>query len=173
MLDPASQQALAIHLKENPTFQHDKYCLDIHPLTAGLAHQIAYCLVMRDMAEKSREVLESFFGGPMPLPEPGTPPDIIYRTFSDLRACAIKSEKCRGGSDGIGLELGPELLVASPKMVTRFVCCRAEVALVLGEPDKREWWLAAMDLYDAFLSSQGPSSSLERVCAFDLNHYRD
>ncbi|TGJ83944.1 hypothetical protein E0Z10_g4798 [Xylaria hypoxylon] len=154
LLDVASQHALAVYLRENPTFQHDKYCLSIHPLTAELAHQIAYNLVMRNMAEKSREVLESFFGGPMPLPEPGTSPDNIYRTFSSLRACAVDPEECLGCAR-LDRDLEAKLLVDSPAMVTRF------------------WWLTAMDLYDAFLSSQGPSSRLERVCAFDLNHYRD
>lgn len=173
VLDLASQQALTTYLRENPTFQHDQYCLGILPLTAGLAHQIAYCLVMRNMAEQSREVLESFFGGPMPLPEPGTPPDTIHKTFSDLRASAVESEKTRASSDRVGQELGPKLLIEFPAMVARFVCCRAEVASVLKQPDRRQWWLTAMDLYDAFLSSQGPSSRLERACAFDLNHYRD
>ncbi|KAI0432042.1 hypothetical protein F5Y09DRAFT_167460 [Xylaria sp. FL1042] len=172
LLDHASQQALAAYLREKPTFHHDKYCLGIAPVTAELAHQIAYNLVTRNMAEKSLEVLESFFGGPMPLPEPGASPDNIYRTFSSLRARAVASEDCRGCAR-LDRDLEAKLLVNSPAMVTRFVCCRAEVASVLREPDRKQWWLTAMDLYDAFLSGQGPGSSLERVCAFDLNHYRD
>jgi hypothetical protein len=125
------------------------------------------------MAEKSREVLESFFGGPMPLPEPDTSPDTICRILSNLRARAVDSEEHHGSGTGLGRDLEAKVLAVSPAMVTRFVCCRAEVASVLREPDRRLWWLTAMDLYDAFLSSQGPGSSLERVCAFDLNHYQD
>ncbi|KAJ2996293.1 hypothetical protein NUW58_g1024 [Xylaria curta] len=158
LLDFASQQALTVYLRENPTFQHDKYCLGIHPLTAELAHQIAYCLVMRNMAEKSREILESFFGGPMPLPELGTPPDMICSTLSSLRARAVESEKHHGSNTMPYQDLEAKLLVDSPAMVTRFVCCRAKVAFVLRDPGERQWWLAAMGLYDAFLSSQGPSS---------------
>ncbi|KAI3343731.1 hypothetical protein F4824DRAFT_440887 [Ustulina deusta] len=173
VLDLASQQALAVHLRDHPTYQHDKYCLDISPLTAELAHQIAYCLAVRSMAEKSCEVLESFFGGPLPLPPPGTPPHTIYGTFSNLRARTVESAKHHGGNTVLDQDLEAKLLVDSPAMVARFVCCRAEVASVLKQPDRRQWWLIAMDLYDAFLSGQGPSSRLERVCAFDLNHYRD
>ncbi|KAI1317052.1 hypothetical protein F5Y16DRAFT_419941 [Xylariaceae sp. FL0255] len=173
VLDLAGQQALAVHLRDHPTYQHDKYCLDINPLTAELAHQTAYCLAVRGMAEKSREILESFFGGPLPLPEPDTPPDKIYRLFSNLRARTVESAKQPAGAAALDQDLKAKLLVESPAMVARFVCCRAEVASVLQQPDRRQWWLVAMDLYDAFLSSQGPSSRLERVCAFDLNHYRD
>ncbi|KAK5627742.1 hypothetical protein RRF57_003457 [Xylaria bambusicola] len=173
LLDLASQQALTVYLRENPTFHHDKYCLGITPITAELAHQIAYNLVMRNMAKESCEILESFFGGPMPLPEPGAPPDAICRTLSDLRARAVESGKHHGSNTMLYQDLKAKLLVDSPAMVTRFVCCRAKVASVLRDPDKRQWWLTAMDLYDAFLSNHGPSSRLERVCAFDLNHYRD
>ncbi|XXH01470.1 hypothetical protein Hte_007830 [Hypoxylon texense] len=173
VLDLASQQALAAHLRDHPTYQHDRYCLNISPLTAELAHQIAYCLAVRNMAEKSREVLESFFGGPLPLPELGTPPDTIYRTFSNLRARAVESAKHHGGNNILDQDLEAKLLVDSPAMVARFVCCVAECASILKQPDKRQWWLIVMDLYDAFLSDQGPNSRLERVCAFDLNHYRD
>ncbi|KAI0535508.1 hypothetical protein GGR58DRAFT_515341 [Xylaria digitata] len=127
---------------------------------------------MRNMAEKSREVLELFFGGPMLLPEPGTTPDTICSVFSRLRARVVDSNECRGCA-GLDQDLKAKLLVDSPAMVTRLVCCRAKVASVLRDPDRKQWWLTAMDLYDAFLSSQGPGSSLERVCAFDLNHYRD
>ncbi|KAI3339397.1 hypothetical protein F4824DRAFT_43468 [Ustulina deusta] len=125
---------------------------------------------MRNMAEKSREVLELFFGGPMLLPEPGTSLDTICTTFSSLRARAVDSEECRGCAR-LDRDLEAKLLVDSPAMVTRFVCCRAEVALVLRDSDRKQWWLTAMDLYDAFLSSEGPSLSLERVCVYDLNHY--
>ncbi|KAI1270309.1 hypothetical protein F5Y18DRAFT_9824 [Xylariaceae sp. FL1019] len=172
VLDFASQHALAVHLKDHPSYKHDKYCLDISPLTAKLAHQIAYCLVMRSKAVESRDVLELFFGGPLPLPELGTPPDTIYRTFSNLRARTVESAKQYGGNTVLDQDLEAKLLVDSPAIVTRFVCCRAEVASGLRQPDKKHWWLIAMDLYDAFLASQGPSSSLERVCAFDLNHIR-
>ncbi|KAJ8133513.1 hypothetical protein O1611_g103 [Lasiodiplodia mahajangana] len=171
--DHASQQALATYFRERPTLHHEKYCLGITPITAELAHQIAYNFVMRNMAKESCEILESFFGGPMPLPEPGTPPDAICRTLSDLRARAVESGEHHGINTLLYQDLEAKLLVDSPAMVTRFVCCRAKVASVLGDPDERQWWLTAMDLYDAFLSSQGPSSSLERVCAFDLNRYRD
>ncbi|KAF2973201.1 hypothetical protein GQX73_g303 [Xylaria multiplex] len=172
LLDHASQQALATYLRENPTFQHDKYCLGITPVTAELAHQIAYNLVMRSMAEKSREVLELFFGGPMLLPKPNTSPDTICSVFSRLRARVVDSNE-RHGCAGLDQDLKAKLLIDSPAMVTRLVCCRAKAASVLRDPDRKQWWLIAMDLYDAFLSSQGPGSSLERVCAFDLNHYRD
>lgn len=57
-------QALAVHVRDHLTYQHDKYCLDISPLTAELTHQIAHRLAMRSITEESREVLESFFGEP-------------------------------------------------------------------------------------------------------------
>ncbi|KAI2601698.1 hypothetical protein GGR54DRAFT_96999 [Hypoxylon sp. NC1633] len=136
------------------------------------AHEIAYSLVTHNLAEKSRDVLESFFGGPMPLPEPGTPPGTIYKTFSDLRVCAVESGKQHGGSAVLSQDLEAKLLINSPAMVTRFVCCRAEVASALRDPNEQEWWLRAMELYDAFLTGQEPSYRLERVCAFDLYHIR-
>lgn len=127
---------------------------------------------MYRMAEKGLEVLESFFGGPMLLPEPGTTPDTICSVFSSLRARVVNSNECYGCA-GLDQDSKAKFLVDSPAMVTRLVCCRAKVASILRDPDDRQWWLTAMDLYDAFLSSQGPSSRLERVCAYDLYHYRD
>ncbi|KAI0870524.1 hypothetical protein GGS24DRAFT_100498 [Hypoxylon argillaceum] len=127
---------------------------------------------MHNMAEKSLEVLELFFGGPMPLPEPSTTPDTIYSVFSSLRARALDSNKCSSDA-GLDQSLKAKLLIDSPALATRLVCCRANIASVLKDPNSKQWWLTAMDLYDAFLASQGPSSRLERVCAFDLNHYRD
>ncbi|KAI3331218.1 hypothetical protein F4824DRAFT_504239 [Ustulina deusta] len=124
------------------------------------------------MAKKTLEVLESFFGGLMLLPEPGTTPDTISSVFSNLRARALDSNECYSCAR---LDQNPKakLPVDSPALVTRLVSCRAKVASVLRDLDRRSWWLAAMDLYEAFLFSQGPSSRLERVCAFDLYHYRD
>ncbi|KAI0116357.1 hypothetical protein GGR51DRAFT_574683 [Nemania sp. FL0031] len=173
LLDLATQQALTAYLKENPTFHHDLYCLGVAPMTAELAHQMAHNLAIRNKTEKSRQVLESFFGGPMPLPEPGTSPHTICEVFSDLRARAIESGEHRSSSTALGQDLKPKLLLDSPALVTRFICCRAKVASLLRDPDRKQWWLTAMDLYDAFLSSQEPSSVLERICAFDLLHYRD
>ncbi|KAI0977537.1 hypothetical protein F4678DRAFT_468667 [Xylaria arbuscula] len=95
---------------------------------------------MRNTAKKTLEVLESFFGGLMLLPKPGTTPDTISSVFSSLRARALDSNECYS--------------------FTRLVSYKAKVAL-----------LAAMDLYKAFLFSQGPSSRLKRVYAFNLYYY--
>lgn len=111
----------------------------------------------------------------MPLPVPGTPPDAIYPSFVNLRARTIDFEKiCMSGCDAaLYEELEAKLLINSPDMFTRLICCRAEVAELLREPGRKEWWLTAMDLYDAFLSSQGPRSALDEICAHDLYRYRE
>ncbi|KAI0403170.1 hypothetical protein F4802DRAFT_599315 [Xylaria palmicola] len=141
LLDPATQQSLATYLKEHSIHRHDKYCMGIAPLTPRLAYQIAKSLVKRGETEKCREVLESFFGGPLPLPEPGTSPGGIYKTFMDLRACAVESE--RHGSATWDRDLEPKLLMDSPTMVLRFVLCRAKVASLRGDPDTEHWRRAA------------------------------
>ncbi|GAP88046.1 hypothetical protein SAMD00023353_3200980 [Rosellinia necatrix] len=100
VLGLASQQALAVHLRDHPTYQHDKYCLKNHYYT---------------------------------------PPDEIYRTFSNSRARAAMSAKHPGGNAVLDQDLEAKLLVNSPAMVARFVCCRAEVASVLKQPDRKQW----------------------------------
>jgi hypothetical protein len=139
-------------------------------MTAELAHQIAYNLVTVNWAKQCREVLESFFGGPMPLPDPGTSPDTIFRLYSDMRTRAIESGEHPGN---LPEDLKSKLRLDSPALVTRIVLCRAEAASVLRDTDRREWWLTAMDLYDAFISIKNPRCRLERICAFDLNRIRD
>ncbi|RYO76936.1 hypothetical protein DL762_009598 [Monosporascus cannonballus] len=71
LLDLSSQHALATYLSRNPPSYHIDLCLGVAPVTAKLAYQIALALDLRNKGQESRDVLESFFGGPMPLPEPG------------------------------------------------------------------------------------------------------
>ncbi|KAI3329702.1 hypothetical protein F4824DRAFT_492734 [Ustulina deusta] len=87
---------------------------------------------MRNTAKKTLEVLESFFGGLMLLPEPGTTPDTISSVFSSLRACVLDSNECYSCAR-LDQNLKAKLPVDSPAL--------------------------------------GPSSRLERVCAFDLYYY--
>ncbi|KAI0533344.1 hypothetical protein GGR58DRAFT_516997 [Xylaria digitata] len=112
-------------------------------------------------AERSRQILESFFGGPMVLPEPGTSPEEIYTSYVKLRARVIDSEECRS-----------KLQLDSPGMLTRFICCRAQVGSVLREPDRAQWWLTGMDLHDAFLAGQEPITRFDRICTWDLKNLR-
>lgn len=111
----------------------------------------------------------------MQLPEPGTPPEAIYASLVKLRARTVELEKlCMSGSDAaLFQELEAKLLINSPDIFTRLMCCRAEAAELLREPGRKEWWLVAMDLYEAFLSSEGPKSSLDEICALDLYRYRE
>ncbi|KAI2606589.1 hypothetical protein GGR54DRAFT_644204 [Hypoxylon sp. NC1633] len=171
-LDPESQQLLAAHIKEHPGLQHDEKCLGIYPITTELAHEIAYCLVTRNKPDKSCDVLDSFFGDRMPLPDPTASPHTICSAFIDLRRRAVDSERQREDCPRPDREPEAEFLLDSPAMVVRFVCCRAEIASQRREPNRREWWLTAMNLYDVFLADQEPTSYLDRVCAYDLNHYR-
>lgn len=89
------------------------------------------------MAKKSREVLESFFGGPMPLPKPSALPNNIYKTFLSLRAYAINPKECRSYTR-LDRDLEAKLLIDSPAIVMRFVYYRAEVALVFRKPNKKQ-----------------------------------
>jgi hypothetical protein len=142
-------------------------------LTAELTHAIALAFVMRNKAQECCDVLESFFGGPMLLPEPGTSPDTIYSSFLQLRAHMYRFGDYYGNDR---LEKDSEegaVSAISAATLTRLVCCRAEAATILDEPDAPQWWRTAMALYDAFLSSKPPVSGLERICAFDLYRYRD
>ncbi|GAP93197.1 hypothetical protein SAMD00023353_11000060 [Rosellinia necatrix] len=172
-LDFPSQQVLATYLSEGPASHHIYLCSNaVAPLTAELTHAIALAFVVRNKAQECCDVLESFFGGPMPLPEPGTSPDTIY---SSLELCA---RTCRVGDFGgsAGREEGSDegmVEAISAATLTRLACCRAEAATVLDEPDAPQWWRTAMALYDAFLAGKPPISGLERICAFDLYRYRD
>ncbi|KAI1420311.1 hypothetical protein F5Y12DRAFT_788382 [Xylaria sp. FL1777] len=114
-------------------------------------------------AQECCDVLESFFGGPMPLPEPGTSPDTIY---SSLELCARTSRREKDSDEGMAKAI-------SAATLTRLVCCRAEAATILDEPGAPQWWRTAMALYDAFFAGKPPISGLERICAFDLYRYRD
>lgn len=141
-------------------------------MTAELTHAIALAFVMRNKAKECCDVLESFFGGPMPLPEPGTSPDTIY---SSLELCA---RTCRFGDYCGSARREKEsdegmVKAISAATLTRLACCRAEAATILDEPDAPQWWRTAMALYDAFLAGEPPISGLERICAFDLYQYRD
>ncbi|RYO91426.1 hypothetical protein DL766_009852 [Monosporascus sp. MC13-8B] len=172
LLDLPSQHALATHLSRNPPSYHIDLCLGVAPVTAELAYQIALALVLRNKGQESCDVLESFFGGPIPLPKPGTSPDTIYISFLQLRA-RVCHPGGRRGSAGLDQDFEDKLQLDSPATLARLVCCRAQAATLLKEHDEPQWWLTAMSLYDAFLSHTGPSSKLERICAFDLYRYRD
>ncbi|KAF2967067.1 hypothetical protein GQX73_g6520 [Xylaria multiplex] len=172
-LDFSSQQVLATYLIKGPASHHIDLCSNaVAPLTAELAHAIALAFLVRNKARKCCDVLESFFGGPMQPPEPGTSPDAIY---SRLELC---TRTCRFGyyCGSVRRENDSEegmVKAMSTATLTRLVCCRAEAATILDEPDAPQWWRTAMALYDAFLVGKRPMSGLERICAFDLYRYRD
>ncbi|OTB02462.1 hypothetical protein M426DRAFT_24624 [Hypoxylon sp. CI-4A] len=170
-LDLPSQQALATYLSGSPPSYHIDLCLGIFPMTAELGYEIVHAFVRLNKGQEGRDALESLFGGPMPLPDPGTSPDIIYADFLRRRACVYSSES-RHGSDGLAQNSENILRFDSPAIFTRLICCRAEAATLLKEPGERQWWNTAMGLYDAFLSDTKPLSKVERICAFDLYHYR-
>ncbi|KAL7619919.1 hypothetical protein AAE478_010466 [Parahypoxylon ruwenzoriense] len=172
LLDLPSQQALYTHLSKDPLSHHVDLCLGVAPVTVELAYGIIHALVWQKKGRESRDALELFFGGPMPLPEPGTPPDTIYNSFLQLRARVCHSGD-RRGSTGLDRELEDKLQFDSPAMLTWIICCRAQAATLLKEHDRSQWWRTAMSLYDAFISPTGPTSELERICAFDLYRYRD
>lgn len=140
-------------------------------MTAEFAYQISLAFALRNTARESLDVLESFFGGPMPLPEPDTPPYTIYTSLRTLRAHVCHIEAYH--TIGLGLGLKDELQLDSPATATRLVCCRAQAATLLKEHEALQWWLVAMNLYDTFLSGSQPSSILERICKFDLYRYRN
>ncbi|KAI3321597.1 hypothetical protein HD806DRAFT_502974 [Xylariaceae sp. AK1471] len=173
-LDFSSQQVLATYVSESPASHHIDLCYNAAaPLTAELTNEIALAFVMRGKAQKCCDVLESFFGEPMLLPEPSTPPDIIYSSFFQLRARACRfGDYC--GSTGRDKDSEEDTANAiSAATFARLVCCRAQAATLLKERDEPQWWRTAMALYDAFLSDKPPSSGPERICAFDLYNYRD
>ncbi|KAI1122060.1 hypothetical protein F5Y10DRAFT_281973 [Nemania abortiva] len=171
-VDLASQQALAAYLKEERWFDVTEQFLNIDPVTAELAYQLAYAFVRQHRPNKCIDVLELFFGGPMALPKPGTSLEAICASFSNLRACVIETEK-KFSHTILDKELEAELQVSSPILLSRFICCRAEAATKLREVDQDKWWITAMDLYDAFLASEGTDGWLERVCAQDLYNHRE
>ncbi|KAI1330259.1 hypothetical protein F5Y16DRAFT_32881 [Xylariaceae sp. FL0255] len=173
-LDIPSQQILATYLGQSPAAHHIDICSRaVAPMTEELAHEIALALVMRNKARECCDVLESFFGGSMALPKTSTSPRNMYSSFSQLRAHALDlghhSDTSRRGED-----LDDEIPgTVSAATFTRLVCCRAEAATVLHEPDEPQWWRMAMALHDTFLSGKPPISMPERICAFDLYRYRD
>ncbi|KAI1109411.1 hypothetical protein F5Y14DRAFT_456058 [Nemania sp. NC0429] len=175
LLDPETQKALAAFLSKRPNLARQCAGLSASRLTPELAHEIACGTTLRGDYRRGREVVESFFGRSVQPPKPGTSPDVVYSSFVMLRARAIDVEKSRTtGSDYVALyqELEPELRVVDPALLTRLLLCRAEVAHHLREPSRRRWWLAAMDLYDAFLSSQPARSRLETFARIDAYGYR-
>lgn len=141
-------------------------------MTAELGFEIIHALTQYNKGQEGRDALELFFGGSMPLPEPGTSAKAIYSYFVQLRAHACCSENYH---DIIGSDQGlqSKLQLGSPAMLARLVCCRAEAATLLREPCERQWWKTAMGLYDAYLSNEEPKSKLDRICIFDLYRYRD
>ncbi|KAI1762462.1 hypothetical protein GGR53DRAFT_501540 [Hypoxylon sp. FL1150] len=170
-LDLESQQTLVRYLSRGPASHHINLCVGVAPVTAELAHHIALALVLRNGAKESLEVLESFFGEPMSLPEPNASPDAPFASLRDLRAHACDS---RGyGSTGLAQDLSDEIQLKSPETGTRLVCCRAQIATLRKESEASRWWLVAMNLYDAFLSSSQPSSILERICKYDFYRHRN
>ncbi|KAJ2983254.1 hypothetical protein NUW58_g6280 [Xylaria curta] len=166
LLNLSTHEVLTASLIEYPNLHDEDYCLGITPVIPGLAHQIAYNLVTCEKAEESRKVLELFFGEPILLAEPGVSPHTIYETFSHLRSRAI--HECHNGSTSLDPDLEAKLLLDSPGILTRLICCRAQVATVLEEPDEKEWWLMALDLYDLSLSIEELSTRLDSVFAYDL-----
>ena len=108
----------------------------------------------------------------MPLPEPGTPPDEIYKAFSSLRARVVNAEESR-----IGTTLDPDfrakLLIDSPAMLTRFVYWRACTASRYNDSDKDQWWPITLDLFDACLSNQDPSSISGGFYRINITYIRD
>ncbi|KAI0427027.1 hypothetical protein F5Y09DRAFT_45581 [Xylaria sp. FL1042] len=172
-LDFSSQQVLATYLSESPASHHIDLCSKaVAPLTAELTHAIALAFVMRNKAQECCDVLESFFGGPMPLLEPGTSPDTIY-SFLELCARTHRFEDYCGSARREKDSDEGMVKAISAATLTRLVCCRAEATTILDEPDAPQWWRTAMALYDAFLAGKPPISGPERICAFDLYQYRD
>lgn len=141
------------------------------PLTAELGYEIVHAFLRLNKGQEGRDALEAFFGGPMPLPKLGTRPDIIYTSFVQLRArvCTFTGHE----SDGLAQDSENIFRLDSSVTLTRLACCRAEAATLLRESCERQWWITAMSLYDAFLSDMKPTTKIERICAFDLYHYRD
>ncbi|KAI2615394.1 hypothetical protein GGR54DRAFT_613255 [Hypoxylon sp. NC1633] len=170
-LDLQSQHILATYMSRGPASHHINRCLDVAPVTAELAYRIALALVLRNNAKESLEVLESFFGGSMPLPEPNASPDAIYASLRDLRARVCDSKGY--GPTELTQDLSDELQLELPETAARLVCCRAQIATLRKELEASQWWLVAMNLYDTFLSSSQPSSILERICKFDLYRHRN
>ncbi|KAI1124676.1 hypothetical protein F5Y10DRAFT_279995 [Nemania abortiva] len=172
LLDLSTQEVLTTSLTDhNYVFlHHEDYCLGIAPIIPELAHRIAYNLVSRGKAEESLKALESFFNGPMLLPEPGTSPHTIYENFACLRSRIIH-EKYSSSSSSSSTYLDPDLeaklLLDSPVTFTRLFCCRAEIATTLEEPDLEQWWLTAMNLHDEFPPSE-EYTRLDTICATDM-----
>lgn len=141
-------------------------------MTAELTYHVALAFAKNHKTQESRDVLEFFFGGPMPLHKPGTSPDTIYMSYVQLRACVSLSA---GSLDCSGSDktLEDEFKAISTATLTRMVCCRAETATHFRDLDEPQWWRMAMSLYDAFLFDEPPIEVLERICAFDLYRFRE
>ncbi len=172
-LDFSSQQVLVAYFNDIPASEHLDVCFNaVAPMTAELAHALALGFVVRNKAQRCRDVLDSFFGAPLLLPEPGTSADTIYSSSVPPHAHTCRfGDDCDNAEQVKGSEEAARTISAAT--FTRLVCCRAEAASILDEQDAPQWWRTAMVLYDAFLSTQSPLYRLDRICAFDLYRYRD
>lgn len=156
--DLPSQQALATYLSNNPPIHHISLCLGIAPMTAELAFETSHAFVKHKKGEECRDVLNRFFGF-FPVPKHKRSPNTIYAALVQRRAFVLRD------SEDIFQHISPETC-------TRLVCCRAEAATVLKETCAPQWWITAMNLYDAFLSHKQPTLRIERICALDLYSHR-
>ncbi|XXH06031.1 hypothetical protein Hte_012476 [Hypoxylon texense] len=135
------------------------------------AHRVIDRLWQLHKSHKARDVFEAFFGGPVPLPEPGTPPVDIHHFFVQLRARACHAHAGRG-EDGTGRfdrDLEDQLQIRSSGTLWRLISCRAKIAAYLGEEDDKRWRHMKQSIYDArfLLRETGVWIGDEDICVLE------
>ncbi|KAI1771986.1 hypothetical protein F4818DRAFT_454192 [Hypoxylon cercidicola] len=159
VLDLESQHALIYGIRRNPNADNLILCEYVAPMIPELACAVVYAPRFYNSGHRARNVSYEFFGGPMPLPEPGTPPDAIYDCFVQLRA-RVDHSRYRDENTAWDPKLENNLHLDSIITFLRLFWCRAAVAMTLGEPNRKRWIDTAKALLNASLAYDGLPTDL-------------
>ncbi|XXG93836.1 hypothetical protein Hte_000085 [Hypoxylon texense] len=126
------------------------------PMTTRLASEVMLYLVKKARAEEGYienacDFFDSLFGKCVPLLGSIATPSVICEIYHQLRLRQYKT-KIHEYDQAINKDLGDAVVRSSPPTVATFICCRAEIASLLGDDDKDKWWLMAKN----FTSSYSP-----------------
>ncbi|KAI1773956.1 hypothetical protein F4818DRAFT_87123 [Hypoxylon cercidicola] len=159
--DLQEQQTLETYIRElSPPFHHVDLLINaIVPMTAQLATAVILYLVKKKKGQIAHFFFETLFGPCAPLLDPKASPQAIFEIYLQQRRhqYIAESQEC---SIVVDKSFEDEVLRFSPETLAVFVRCRAEVASMLGDDDKEEWWLMEKNLRSALF--QGSIEQIRR-----------